>query len=78
MFKLVKFAIGLVLVAVFVWFGATVPLGKHTLFGHVSRIWNSDETQDLVEGTKESAGPAVDKVKRGVKAGMEEASKKEK
>jgi hypothetical protein len=77
MFKLVKFAIGLTLVAVMVWFGACVPLGDHTLFGHMSRIWDADETQDLVEGTKKSAGPAVDRVKRGVKAGVREANKQE-
>jgi len=55
----------------FLVFGATVPLGKHTLFGHLARIWKSDETQDLVEDVKESTGPMVDKVKRGAKAGWE-------
>ena len=65
MFKLIKFLISMSLIAGFVWFGATVPLGKHTLFGHFKAIWNSKETQDMVEGTKEAAAPAVDKLKRG-------------
>ena len=75
MFKLVKLVVWLVLLVVFIWFGSTVELGKHTLFGHVKRIWASDETQDLVDGVKEKGGPTYDKVKRGVERGMEEAKK---
>ena len=55
--------------------GATVPLGKRTFFGHIKAIWSSDEAQDMRQGIKEKAGPAVDKVKRGVKAGIDEAKK---
>ena len=54
---------------------ATVPLGKRTFFGHVKAIWSSDEAKDLREGVKDKAGPTVDKVKRGVKAGVKEAKK---
>jgi hypothetical protein len=75
MFKLMKWVIFGAFVAGFIWFGSNVNLGKHTLFGHVQRIWKSEETQDLVEGTKEAAGPTVEKVKRGVKAGVDEARK---
>lgn len=75
MFKLIKWVIIGAFVAGFIWFGMNVKLGNHTLFGHVSRIWKSDETQDLVKGTKEAAGPTVDKVKRAVEAGVEEAKK---
>lgn len=57
--------------------GATVKLGKRTFFGHVQAIWKTDEVQDLKEGVKDTAGPTVDKVKRGVKKGIEEASKPE-
>jgi hypothetical protein len=53
--------------------GATVPLGSKTFFGHVRAIWSSGEMAELKEGVKESAGPAADKVKRGVKAGIEAA-----
>jgi hypothetical protein len=72
MFGLIKLLLFLAFVAVFVWFGRTVKIGKYTLFGHVERIWRTEEAQDLVEGAKESAGPAVDKLKRGVKAGVRE------
>lgn len=53
--------------------GATVKLGKRTFFGHVSAIWGTDEVQDLKTGVKDSAGPTVDRVKRGVKKGLEAA-----
>lgn len=49
--------------------GSTVKLGERTFFGHVRRIWATDEVQDLKEGVKEKAGPAADKVKKGVEAG---------
>ena len=49
--------------------GATVKLGNRTFFGHVRAIWATDEAQDLKKGVKESAGPAVGRVKRGVEAG---------
>jgi hypothetical protein len=75
MFKFIKFLISMALLGGFLWFGFTVPLGKHTLFGHFKAIWNSKETQDMVDGTKDAAGPAVDKLKRGVKAGVDEATK---
>jgi hypothetical protein len=75
MFKLLKLLIFLAMLATFVWFGKTVKMGKYTLFGHFSRIWKSEETQDLVKGAKQSAGPTVEKVKRGVKAGMHEIEK---
>ena len=75
MWSLLKFFMFLALIVVLVWFGATVRIGNHTLFGHVSRIWRTEETQELVKGAKDSAGPAVDKVKRGVKAGLDEATR---
>ena len=49
--------------------GATVKLGNRTFFGHVRAIWHTDEAQDLKEGVKESAGPAANRVKRGIEAG---------
>lgn len=57
------FAIG------FAWFGATVKLGKHTLFGHIRAIWHTEEVQDLKQGVEDKAAPAVHRVKRGVEAG---------
>ena len=81
----------LVLLALFVaWCSTTVKLGEYTFAGHVRRIWQSEETQDLKEGVKEKATsestkelvddikdktePVVDRVKRGVEAGVHEAA----
>ena len=75
MFGFIRLVITLGLIALFIWFGMTVPLGKHTLFGHINRIGQSEEARDLVEGTKEAAKPAAEKVKRAVKAGVDEANK---
>lgn len=58
--------------------GATVKLGERTFFGHVSRIWATDEVQDLKEGVKEKAGPAANKVKKGVEAGYKAMTEDEK
>lgn len=52
--------------------GATVKLGDKTFFQHVAAIWASDETQDLVEGVKETAAPTIEKMKKGVQAGLED------
>ena len=73
--KLIRTLISLTVIIALVYIAATVKLGQRTLFGHVSQIWATDETQDLVEGVKETSGPMVDKIKRGVKAGLEEANK---
>jgi len=48
----------------FVWFGANVPLGSRTLFGHLQAIGQTREAHDLVEGTKESARPLVEEAGR--------------
>ncbi|HUS29485.1 MAG TPA: hypothetical protein VMZ53_13320 [Kofleriaceae bacterium] len=60
----------LVAIVAFIWFGATVKLGHRTFFGHVRAIWHTDEAQDLKHGVQEKAGPAVHKLEKGVKAGI--------
>ncbi len=72
MFRLIRFLVWVALLCGFVWFGATVPLGNHTFFGHLKAIWHSKETQDMVKGAEETARPAADKVKRAVEAGAKE------
>jgi len=63
MFRLLRFLFWcFALVAIF-WFSTNVMLGKHTLWGHLKAIWNSEETQSLVNGTKDAAKNAVDKAK---------------
>ncbi len=53
--------------------GATVKLGKRTFFEHVRAIWSTEQVQDLKHGVEDTAGPTVDRVKRGVRAGIEAA-----
>ena len=64
MLRIVRLLISLALLAAFVWFGATVKLGERTLFGHLYAIGQTKESQDLVKGTKETAQPIVDDVRR--------------
>src|ERR1043165_9258543 len=54
------------LFAGFCWFGTQVPLGSHTLFGHLHAIAGTRESQDLFDGTRESAKPLVDNVRRRI------------
>jgi len=68
----IKLLIYLVVAACLAYCGATVKLGKRTFFGHVAAIWRTEEVQDLKHGVQEKAGPAVERVKRGVQAGLSE------
>lgn len=70
-----RFLLTLVIVGVLIFFGATVKLGKRTFFGHVAAIWRTPEARDMRDGVQEKAGPVVDKVERGVKAGVREATR---
>lgn len=72
---MIKFLIYLALAIVIVWLAVTVPLGKRTLWGHMRAIWATSEVQDLKNGVEDKAAPAVEKVKRGVKAGVDEAER---
>src|SRR4051812_44040105 len=60
---LVRFLISLMMLAAFVWFAVTVPLGKRTLWGHAHAIFATQEAKDLAEGTKEEAEKVARKVK---------------
>jgi hypothetical protein len=73
----IRFLITAIVVGALVIFGATVKLGKRTFFGHVQAIWSTQEAKDMREGVSEKAGPVVDKVERGVKAGVREATRDE-
>ncbi len=72
--RLIRSLISLALLAAFVLIAVTVPLGKRTLLGHFKHIWASDEAQELVDGVRKESGPFLDRVKRGVKAGVKEAT----
>ena len=60
----------------FCWFGTTVPLGAHTLFGHLRAIGATKESQELFDATRQSAKPLVDNVRRRI-AGMPDPDPKE-
>ncbi|MBA3818578.1 MAG: hypothetical protein H0X17_06770 [Deltaproteobacteria bacterium] len=70
---MIRLIVVLVLAVGLAYCGSTVKLGKRTFFGHVRAIWATDAVQDLTEGVKDSAGPTVTRVKRGVKKGIEAA-----
>jgi hypothetical protein len=65
-FKLLKLGVGLVALAAIAWFGITVKLGSQTLFQHLRAIGQTKESQELVDGTKQAAGPLVDDVRRRI------------
>ena len=72
---MIKLIILLLIAGALAYCGATVKLGKRTFFGHVQAIWKTDEVQDMKDGIKDKAGPTMNKVKRGVEKGIEEAKK---
>lgn len=90
---MIRFIVLLVIALFVIWFSTQVKLGDYTCLGHMRRIWNSEETKDLRDGVKEKAtsegtkemvhdikektAPVVDKVKRGVEAGVKEAAESE-
>jgi len=71
---MIRFLAYLAIAIGLVWFATTVQLGKHTLVGHVRAIWHTEEVQELKRGVKDKAGPAVDRLERGVKAGYKAAT----
>ena len=66
---MIRLLVKLAILAGLIWGAFTIPLGDKTLVGHIKAIWHSPEAQDLKNGVKETAGPAADRVKRGVEAG---------
>ena len=69
MFRLIKLGGSLVGLLAFAWFGVTVKLGSQTLFQHLRAIGQTKESQQLVEGTRQAAGPLVDDVRRRIGGG---------
>lgn len=55
-----------VLFAGFCWVGTHLQLGQHTLFGHLRAIAQTKESQELFDGTRTSAQPLVDDVRRRI------------
>jgi hypothetical protein len=74
---MIRLLVFLAIAAGLTYCGATVPLGKRTFFGHVQAIWATEEARELKRGVQEKAGPAADRVKRGIEKGYEAASEDE-
>ncbi len=68
---MIRLLVWLAILAALAYAAFTIPLGKKTFAQHVRSIWHTEEVQDLKEGVQETAGPAVHRVERGVKAGYE-------
>ncbi len=66
---MIRFIVTAALVVVFIWFGATVNLGRRTLFGHIRNIWSSEEAHELREDVETKTGPALEEAKHRAKAG---------
>jgi hypothetical protein len=75
MFRLIKLGITLVGLAAFAWFGVTVKLGSMTLFQHLRAIGQTKESQELVDGTRQAAGPLVDDVRRKFQDGTKDGTR---
>jgi len=71
---MIRLLVYLVIAVALFYLATTVPLGKRTFVGHVRAIWHTEEVQELKDGVKEKAGPAVDRLERGVKAGYKAAT----
>ena len=71
---MIRILLYLAVAIIIVYVATTVPLGKHTLVGHIRAIWHTEQVQDLKDGVKEKTGPAVEKLERGVKAGYHEVT----
>jgi len=66
MFTLLKLGVSLVALLAFAWFGVTQKLGSRTLFEHMHAIGQTKESQELMDGTRQTAGPLVDDVRHRI------------
>lgn len=72
MFRLI---LVLLIIGALAWCGATVNLGQRTLFGHLRAVWSTPEANQLKDDLKRKAGPAAEKLRRGVEAGVREVTR---
>ena len=71
---MLRFLVYLAIAVGIAYLATTVPLGKRTLVGHIRAIWHTEQVQELKEGVKEKAGPAVERLERGVREGYKAAT----
>jgi hypothetical protein len=69
-FRLLKFALLMVLLGAGVYYGMTVKLGERTFFQHIRAIWETKETQELRRGTRQKVGGLVDQATDQVVKGV--------
>lgn len=62
LFTLLKAFAFLGFLAICAWWGATVPLGERTLFGHLRAIGSTKESQELVRGTKDKVTEVKERI----------------
>lgn len=68
MYRFVRMMVTMAILFVVVYFAVTVPIGKHTLWGHLVRIAHSPEAQDLADGAKETAKDAARRAQQELEA----------
>lgn len=66
MFRLFRWLFSCLVFSIVIWFAVTIPIGKHTLWGHLTRIAGSREARDLADGAKSVAKDAAQRVKTEV------------
>jgi hypothetical protein len=66
MFRLARFIVSCFILGIVIWFAVTVPIGNHTLWGHLRRIASTPEAKDLATGAKQVAKEAVERAQREV------------
>ncbi len=64
MLRLLRFLFWIFALVAIWYFATTYPIGKYTLWGHLKRIWNSQETKDFVNSAEETGKKAVDGTRR--------------
>jgi len=62
MLRIVKLVFLVAAVGGFIWFFTSVNLGDQTLYGHMKAIVTSQESKNLVEGTKQKASEVTEGV----------------
>jgi hypothetical protein len=79
MLRIVKLVFLAAAVGGFIWFFTSVNLGDQTLYGHIKAIGSSQESKNLVEGTKQKASEVTEGVGNllGTSDDKAEADKKE-
>ena len=66
---MIRFLVTLAIVGALIWAAVTIPIGRRTLYGHIRNIWHSEQAEEMKQDVKQTAGPAVHRVERGIEAG---------